>query len=101
MPGPAPSPIRLAAAALAAALLLAGSAASGATRPAEEAAVAQASAAETWKGRFCTMGSCRNATASPLGAAASFGAAILAIGWLSRRATPRSAPPGSSAPGSE
>ena len=57
----------------------------------------KAFAVELWKGRFCTATSCRYAPASPLGAATSFGAAILAIRWLARRSGAHPAAAGSPA----
>jgi hypothetical protein len=61
-----------------------------AAAPPEAAAPAagRAATAEEWKGRFCTAGSCRNRPASPIAAAASFGAAIFAVRWLARRPAP-------------
>jgi len=82
-------------AALLAALLWIGvvAAADAATPGAAPPERAPAATMEQWKGRFCTAASCRGAAASPLGAAASFGAAILAIGWMARRpADGRAAP---------
>jgi hypothetical protein len=91
---------RVAAAMLAAVLWIGVAASAGAATPdGTPSEKAKASAVEQWKGRFCTATSCRNVPASPLGAAASFGAAILAIRWMARRPAPGSASPDSSAPG--
>ena len=96
-PGPLAS-TRLTVAALAAVSWIGIAAAAGAATPdGASPATPKASAVELWKGRFCTATSCRNAPASPLGAAASFGAAILAIRWLARRSGDHSAAAGSPA----
>ena len=96
-----PSSTRVTAAALAAVLWLGVAAAAGAAAPdGASPETPNASAVELRRGRFCTATSCRDAPASPLGAAASFGAAILAARWLSRRPGARAADPGSPAPGS-
>jgi len=91
---PPPGPTRIAAAVLTILLGIGVSAAAGAATP--DAAVPEsprAAAIEEWKGRFCTAAGCRDVPASPLSAAASFGAAILAIGWFGRhRAAPAPTP---------
>jgi hypothetical protein len=96
---PAPLPFSRAAVALLTALLWIGAAAvAGAATPDEVSpTTANASEIEQWKGRFCTATSCRNAPASPISAAASFGAAILAIRWMARRPASRPAAPDSPA----
>jgi hypothetical protein len=96
---PTPLPSSRVAAALLAALLWIGVAAvAGAATPdGASPGTANASTVEQWKGRFCTATSCRNAPASPLSAAASFGAAILAIRWMARRPASHPAAPDSSA----
>ena len=92
-----PRPPRAAAAVLTILLWIGFSAAAGAATPEGLPPEAQrASAVEEWKGRFCTATSCRNTPASPLSAAASFGAAVLAIRWLARRPDSRRTAPASS-----
>jgi hypothetical protein len=94
-PVPLPS-MRATAAALATLLWIGFAAAAGATTPdGASPETPKASAVELWKGRFCTATSCRATPASPLGAAASFGAAILAIRWMARRPSTRATAAGS------
>jgi len=91
---PAAGPTRTAAAVLTILLWIGvGTAAGAATRDAAAPESPRAAAVEDWKGRFCTTTGCRDASASPLSAATSFGAAILAIGWLARHRTAPGPPP--------
>ncbi len=96
---PAPLPFSRIVMALLAALLWIGAAAVAAAATPDETSPSTANSAgvEQWKGRFCTATSCRNAPASPISAAASFGAAILAIRWMARRPASRPAAPDSRA----
>jgi hypothetical protein len=59
----------------------------GAAEPEEDAPAAaiQRSQIERWKGRPCTRIGCAGVPASFWSAAAGFGAAVLASGWIARR----------------
>jgi len=80
------SPLRPLAAIITVAWLALSAGAAGAAAPEDAGATPTGRAQiERWKGRFCTPTGCAGTPASPWGAAAGFGAAILATGWIARR----------------